>query len=346
MSEKKWIVVLGVVSLLLVTSPIFFDVYRSAAFDTVPRDDYAPYLLALTGNGGEIPGAPFAFRVFSVAVAIPFYYLLPTYTFTNLADVDTDYLRATQALSFASYLSLVLTAGLIYAIARRRFLATRVSSLIVGLSTFLLSNLVAKTGIDPFAIFLFSLALFYLHKPAVFAPLVLLAVGVNEKVPFLFAIVLTFRAVGAIARRRRFASYVQLCASWVAVAAYFVVTALAGVRGNEQQTDPTRFLSSLSSSLAYTLSPKGIVLNVIPVIAVALVALFAAKSKKKLFDVWDISGLAAVVMLSMFADVVYNIGRVAMYAYPLYLPAAACFLDDAFGLKNPDEGLGEARSEA
>jgi len=332
MTEKKTLIFVGLLTFMLATYPMFFDIYRTAAFNTVPRDDYAPYLLTLVGQGDSVPGAPFAYRILSVAVAIPFYYILPTYAFTNLSNVDTAYLKATQALSFSSYVSLVLTAVIIYAISRKQFLATKASSLIVGLMSFFLCNFVSRVGIDPFVILIISLLLLWLNNPLVFTSLILLSMGINEKIPIIFATILTFRVVTAITQRRRFTLYVQLCSSCLAVAGYFVATLLLKIPGNETQTNPTFFLANLKSSLIYTLSLKGLFLNALPVLVLSLVVVFAVKSRN--FHILDVSGLIVLLILALIADVVYNIGRVVMYSYPLYLPAVACFIDDVLKLED------------
>jgi len=72
---------------IAVTLPIFFEIYRGAAFATGPRDDYAPQMLALLGITGDPPlrltgtldQAPFGYRALSTAVAIPFYFFMPAY---------------------------------------------------------------------------------------------------------------------------------------------------------------------------------------------------------------------------------------------------------------------------
>jgi len=339
MTEKKTLIFVCLLTLMLTTSPIFFDIYRTAAFNTVPHDDYASYLLTLIGQDDKIPGAPFAYRIISVAVAIPFYYILPTYTFTNLSNVDTAYLRATQALSFSSYVSLVLTAVIIYAISRKQFLATRASSLIVGLLTFFLSNFISKVGIDPFAILIISLLVLWLKNPLIFAPLVLVSMGINEKIPIIFATILAFRFVNSITQRRRFTFYVQLYSSCLAVVGYFAATLILKIPGNETHTNPTLFLANLQSSLIYTISLKGLFLNALPVLVLSLVVVFAIKSRRQnSFHVSDVSGLFVLLILALIADVVYNVGRVVMYSYPLFLPAVACFIDDVLKLESAPHG--------
>src|SRR5262249_38315168 len=141
------------IALFLSTVPIFFAIYRTAAFDTVSRDDYAPYLLFLVGEGGQAPASPFGYRILSVAAAIPFYHLMPVYTFKNLGHVDMTALRAAQALSMASYLSIVLTSFVVYKLARDRSGPSPVASLSVCLlAILLLTDLVGFTGRDGLAI--------------------------------------------------------------------------------------------------------------------------------------------------------------------------------------------------
>jgi hypothetical protein len=335
MTKNRNLIFIALLTFTLATFPIFFDIYRTAAFNTAPRDDYAPYLLSLVGQGYKTPEAPFAYRILSVAVAIPFYYFLPTYTFTNLSNVDTAYLKATQALSFTSYLSLVLTAAIIYMIARKQFLATRASSLIVGLVSFFLCDFVSKVGVDPFAILIISLLFLWLNRPLVFTPLVFLSIVINEKIPFIFATILAFRVISSITRKHQFKLYIQLVSSCLAVAGYFAITLLFKIPGNETQTAPTSFLAHFQSSLGYTLSLKGLFLNALPILILALIVVVAIKPQQQhFFHVSDVSGLFILIILAMIADVVYNVGRIAMYSYPLYLPAVACFIDDTLKLED------------
>ena len=117
---RALLVALAVVFLVALAVPLFFEIYRTMAFNTHPRDDYGPYLQALVGEGGKIPGAPMVYRLFSVAAAIPFYYLLPVYSFSKLPPLDPAYLRATEALAAVSWLSILATAGVIFLICRQK----------------------------------------------------------------------------------------------------------------------------------------------------------------------------------------------------------------------------------
>lgn len=325
----------GVLALMLATVPMFFEIYRTAAFNTAPRDDYAPYLLTLLRIENKMPNAPFAYRPISVAVAIPFYYVLPLYTFTNLTVVDVPYLKATQALCFCSYLSIVLTAVVIYCICKRQFHATEITAFIAGAATFFLDNLIGKHGIDPFVILIICLLILWMNRPLVFALLVFVSIGVNEKIPLIFATVLAFRFLNSMARKHRFAQLLQLCASCLAVAGYFAVTHLLKLPDKDKQTNPALFLAHIQDTLHMTLSLKGLVLNALPACVLVLVVVLAVRFRRQSgFVVSDLSALFLLLMLGLLADVGYNVGRVLMHSYPLYLPAAACLLDDVLKLRD------------
>src|SRR5271165_2939816 len=110
------------IALTFALNPVFFVIYRLMVFNTVPRDDYAAFLLWLVGSpGGSFPQSPYGYRLLSMVAAAPFYYLLPPLRVTNLpADLTAPYVRATAAIAALSYLSLLLAAALIYRVARDR----------------------------------------------------------------------------------------------------------------------------------------------------------------------------------------------------------------------------------
>ena len=359
MAKYRMSILAGLFALTLATPPMFFEIYRTAAFNTAPRDDYAPYLLTLlrienkvpnapfaysTGPAlkatlyrgeNKIPNAPFAYRPISVAVAIPFYYAVPLYTFSNLTVVDVPYMKATQALCFCSYVCLVLTAFVIYFICKRQFHATEITAFIAGAATFFIDNLIGKHGIDPFVILFICLLILWMNRPLVFALLVLVSIGVNEKIPLIFATVLAFRLMNSMARKRRFTQLFQLGVSCLAVAGYFAVTHLVKVPDKDNQTNPALFLAHIRDALQLTFSSKGLVLNVLPVFVLFLIVGLALKCRRQSgFVVSDLSAIFLLLILGLLADLRYNVGRIVMHAYPLYLPAAACFLDDVLKLKD------------
>lgn len=335
MTNKRALIFVGLFAFVLATSPIFFDIYRTAVFNTVPHDDYATHLMAMIGQGGRLPGAPYYYRPLSVAVAIPFYYILPIYKFTNLPAVEPAYLRATEALAFISYLSLVLTALVIYVISRKQYFANKSSALIVGLFTFFLSGFISTVGIDPFAIFVISLLVLVLGNPLLFAPLILVSMGINEKIPILLSTILAFRFIFALLKRRPFKLYIQLIASCLAVAGYFAARILIKVPGIEVNSYLTSSLANWQSTLMDTFSLKGLFLNVLPIFLMSIIILFAIKSHHQdHFQVSDVSALFILVILAFTANLEYTVGRIVMYSYPLYLPVVACYIDDVLKQDN------------
>jgi len=320
----------GLALLVLLTVPQFFAIYRTAVFQTVPRDDYAPYLLWLADDGGEMMPAPFAYRVLSVAVALPVYYVAPVLRFSQQPEADARYLRATLALTAVSYASLLAIAACTYALARRRCGASGAAALLAAAVSFLLSGFISRTGVDPIAIYTISALLLLLDRPWIFAALVLLSVGINEKIPILFAVLLLARRLQPQSFRdlRGSGQNVQLIAACLAVAVYFAIAALLQIPGNEHQTSIGLFARHLADSLVYTLSLKGMVLNALPVVVLLLLFGLAVRMRERNgFRPADLSALVVLVVLAMLADVVYNMGRIAMYAWPVYLPAASVAVD-------------------
>ena len=316
----------AVIVLIFITYPVFFDIYRTSAFNTVPRDDYAPYLLTLIGENDQIPGAPFAYRVLSVAVAIPLYYFFPLYKFTNLENVNINYLKATQALSISSYLCLVLTIIVIYLIARKKYLASRESSMVVALLSILLSNFIARGGIDLFVVFIISLIFYYVDDRRYFIPLILVSVGINEKISIIFATIMMFRFLISYFKGSYFNFKLQFFFSVVAVFLYFIIVLFFKVPGNEDQLNPLLLAEHLHSSFIYIFTLKGLFLNLFPLLIVSFIAVISVKYNNK-SSTSDISVLFVLFFLAMIADVVFNMGRIVMHSYPIYLPAVSIFIE-------------------
>jgi hypothetical protein len=80
----------------------------------------------------------------------------------------------------------------------------------------------------------------------------------------------------------------------------------------------------------YTFSARAgqLVLNILPVIVLSLIVILAIKSRQQSsFHISEISSLFVLLILTFITDVGFNVGRIVMYTYPLYLPAAASFID-------------------
>jgi hypothetical protein len=319
--------------ILLLTSPVFFDIDRIGAFNAVPHDDYADYVLYLAHQNPAPPESPYIYRIGSVAAAMPFYYTLPTYRFSNLGATSPGYVEATQAISVVSYLALLLTALVVIATVRERYGGSLATACLLGLASFFLAGYTSEVGIDPLACLLVSVLAYWIDTPVAFIPLVLVSAAFNEKLPIIFAALLLARLGVALLGKRRYEWYPQLAAACVAVAGYFVVRlAIFPVAGYENQTQPNTFVRGMLDTLAVSASAKGFVQNAIPVLIVAVLGYLALRAPRRgPFQAADLGAAVVMLAISLFADLGVTVGRVVMYTYPLYLPALTPLIDHAFG---------------
>jgi hypothetical protein len=321
-----------VVVLLLLSIPLFFSIYRDAAFNTAPRDDYGPYLQSIVGAGGHVPGAPMAYRLFSVLLAVPFYFVLPVYHFSNLPAVDPNYLKATEAISATSWLCLLAMAGVIYVTCRDKAGATRKSAFLVALLALFFAQFTGVTTIDPIALLIISVLIYFFDRIQLFAPLVVVSVGFNEKVAFLFVIVFGLRLL--LARDRSALSF--LAVSLLAAVVYFAVRIIVAEPGNGNQTSPSTYWHSLVSTMKVSLTLKGLVINVLPIVLVALVAWLDVRMARQLgyqSALWrntDALVFLGMLLIGLAIDVQYTAGRLVMFTFPLYMPLLALRLDATF----------------
>jgi len=312
----------------ILTIPIFFETYRSLAFNTIAHDPYDYYLLRLVGQGTYTPTAPFIYRFFSVAIAIPFYHILPYYSFNGVPNNNHAYLKVAEALSFVSYLSIVLSAVMIFKIARKHYFATINAAIIVALLSLLACSFVSKIGIDPFAVLMICLLCFWIKNPALFIPLILFSAGANEKIAIIFSIILSARVFESLHQDRKMTLMPQLAAAYVSVVLYSVIRGFVKASGYENQTTPSLFMGNIHNTIISTMTTKGIFLNVIPVIFVLLLIWLCISFRKENgFKIADTAGFFILAILCYVTDVQLNVGRIIMYTYPLYLPAATAFID-------------------
>lgn len=312
--------------LLLISVPRFFDLYRTLAFNTVPHDDYASYLLSLAGAKSGVPmNSPSGYRLFSVLLALPFYRFAPVYQFSNLNGADPTLLRANQALAAVSYLSILAACAVIYLISARRLRLPDLLAWFAALVAYLLFDFTSSIGVDPLAILLICLLVYFLERPLPFALLILLSVGFNEKVSL---VLLLFTASRLVFQRREFRLRWQLAASLAAVALYFAIRQVVRLPGFENQTSLAAFWPSFVQTMRDSFSAKGAVLNLLPLLILGLLYGLACLSAKPTvyFDRTDVAGFAAFILLAIFVRLEFTLGRVLMYCFPLFLPSACASL--------------------
>jgi hypothetical protein len=313
---------------LAATYPTFIGTFRSMVFQTVPRDDYAPYLLHLAGRGGEVPGAPHAYRVLSVAAALPAFYALPAYRFSRLGDVDPQYLQATEALAFVSWIALAALGVMTYRIARDRLGATRSASAAVLLATLLFARYTSVSGVDPLAMLLIGAAVYWLERPWVFAGIVVASAGFNEKVWIVSALLVGARVLQARAIRPY---RVHLLACAVAIAAYATSAAYFRSSGVTKPAEPRPVVSNAPLTVKATVTAKGVAQNAMPialcVAACALSTLLLRGYRGPYWSAWDIAVPIGLATIGVAVNVGYTLGRLVFHAIPVILPPLALALD-------------------
>jgi hypothetical protein len=317
------LVVLGILTL-----PLFFDVYRVAAFNIIPHDDYVPYLLYLLGEeGGAEPRNPSGYRLLAVAVAIPFYYILPRFSFTYLEGVGDTYLQALEALSLVTYLAVVTASFVIYLLTRNRFRGSVIYALLAALISTLMFRYAAIYGIDPISIMWVCLLIYCLHNRVWFTLLLGLSIGINEKIVFLFFMLFTGRYL--------FSRYRQSFHTAVAImtfAGYFLLRAIAGLPGHEYMVDPGTYIKGFLYTLRIFFNFKSLALNLIPIMMTASLYFLAYREHKfrkndtLLFTPVDILPLCGLLIICLIMDLQYTTGRIILFCFPLYLPLAALSL--------------------
>lgn len=315
---------------LAATYPLFIDTYRSMIFQTVPRDDYAPYLLHLAGDGGEMPGAPRAYRVLSVAAAIPAYRVLPVYRFKNLADVDPAYLRATEALAFVSWIALAALSVMAYRIARDRLGASRPASVAALFATLLFARYTSLLGVDAIALLLIAAAYYWIERPWLFAAVVALSAGFNEKVWIVAVLLVGTRVLHARALRP-YAVHLAGCAA--AVLLYFGLAAYVRSSGNEKPSDPRPLGTNAPFTVTMTMTAKGLAQNAMPVglclAACALAAVRLRGERGPYWTPWDALIPLGLAVTGLTVNVEYTLGRLVFHSLPILMPPLALALDRA-----------------
>lgn len=314
---------LGYFSVLaLLFHPFFFITFRLMAFDTVPRDDYARYLLWLLHEpGGAFPGSLYGYRILSVLVAAPFYYVLPTLPLTNLpASLDPNYLQATAALAAVSYLAMVAGAMMAYRLVVDRFARPPLEGLFAAAFILVCQSYAAFFGIDPLAFLLIVCSLYAIDRIWLFAVIMAAAILFNEKVLIIFAIWVSLRFV--FSTERTFFRP-RLIVVGAAVAAYVAMLAIVRLEGHSEQLDANAYIPSLLQNIVATVTtPRGLILNILPCVLLAGVVWWSwlqlGRRHDGIYARLDLLVIPALIVVTLVLTQFYQVGRIVMHAAPLF----------------------------
>jgi hypothetical protein len=322
---RAWLIRLAAfVALLALLSPFFWAIYRTMAFNTLPRDDYAPFLLWLVRSpGGAFPGSPYGYRILSVAAAVPFYYILPTLRLSELpVRIPAAYLKATAAIALLSWLAMVVASLAVFHVATRQCALGKRDGLLAAVLLFLLCWHSQAYGIDPVAIMLVAVAVAVLNRPGVFAGLAIVSVIADEKVCLVLFLWLTIRVVLHAGDRRGLRG--QWAATVLALAVYVLMLRLIHLPGNAYQLQPQGYLRTMLANLIACGSGRGLVLDIVPTLLLAGVAVAAWPAMRAglpggLFRPADALVIPALVLVALAVTNSFDTGRVVMHAAPLFV---------------------------
>jgi hypothetical protein len=310
------------VGLSILLSPFFFVLFRLAVFNTVPHDDYAPYLLWLDGNArGGIPESPYCYRLLSMVMAWPLFRLMPAIPLTNLPPVMSDEtVRAVAALTMLSYVASIATALLTYRLGRKEGGLDRGHAMAAGGLAWALGWYTQITAIDALALLFITAALCAIRTPWAFGVLLLASVGVNEKIALVLAIWLVIRGLLDAGFRRDFAWQIVLAIG--AVGLYALLVAVLKMPGNEYQLRPGGFADTITENLTAYATSRGLFLNVLPITVLAALAIGARSTR--LFRRMDVLLIPALTVVALVLTHLFQAGRIVMHAAPLFVvPAVA-----------------------
>jgi len=323
--------------LALVTHSLFFDIYRGAVFNIVPHDHYEYYAFFFLGHDlGELPPQTHAYRVIAVLFALPFYYIVPLFTFSGAEPpaVDANYLRMLISFSFVTYIAVLVTCITAYLMARKRFGTSIQLATVIVLWTFLMLRHLREGlyGVDAMGVMVVALIIYHMNNKGLYALLVIVGVFVNEKVAMIFFMLMAGRWL--FYRPKQIDIY--LIAPVIALLLYAVVNIITPYffsfsSGTGAHRDVANFLAQFVETLMVSFTMKGIILNVIPVIILFALYYLANAATKHIdtgiyFKSTDIVVLLGMLFITHLINVDYNVGRIVMYVFPLYLPLACIAL--------------------
>ena len=332
----------GMAALAVLLHPLFFVIYRLSIFNTMPRDEYAYFLLWMVGNPeGRLPISPYCYRLLSMVLAAPFYYLLPAIQLSNMPEnLSPAYIRATAALSALAFVAWIAGAMLVYAIAIARCGLSRRDAILAAVLMFALVLHGQIAAIDPVTFALVALGVALVDRRWWFCGFVLVSILANEKVALVLAIWLTIRCTLDRADRQLFGP--QCLAALLAVMGYFLMLKVVQIPGNSYQLDPADYPLTLRENLAAYLTARGLLLNVIPIAILTGIAAFGhlrSPPLGRLFRRADILVIPVLVGVALLLTHLFQAGRIVMHSAPLFVIPAAAGFRKAGLCPDPPKGL-------
>jgi hypothetical protein len=317
--------------LALILHPLGVMLFRLMIFDTLPRDDYAPMLLWWLGAPGAVPPiSPYGYRALSMFAAVPFYHLLPPFALTNLpGNLTGEYVRATAALAAVSFVALTASAVMAYRLTVDRFGLGRPEAILAALFVLVAQLYASPFGVDPLAICVVVLALYFVERGSAFAVILIASVIVNEKVAILFVLWLTIRCVLRAEDRRLLGP--QWLASVAAIVVYGALLAVVRLPGHGEQLEPgVYFPTLLQNVVASVTTTRGLVFNVVPCALLLGLVAWSWRSlgwqRHRIYSRLDLLVVPALAGVALILTQYFQVGRIVAHGAPLFIwPVAHAF---------------------
>jgi hypothetical protein len=256
-----------------------------------------------------------------MVMAWPLFRLMPMIPLTNLpAGMADAAVRATAAIVMLSYLASIGTAMLTYLLGRREGGLEPMAAMVAGALSLVLGLYTQVTAIDTVALLFITAALCAIRHPLIFGTILLISVGVNEKIALVLAIWLVLRGVLEGGFRREFGW--QIAAAIGAVGLYAVMVAVLRMPGNEYQLQPGGFMGTIAENVAAYASARGVLLNILPIAVLGGLAVMGRPAG--LFGRLDLLLIPALVVVALVLTHLFQAGRIVMHAAPFFVvPAVA-----------------------
>lgn len=322
---REYVLILAIT--LLMTFPLYITAYRISSANIIPLDNYRGMVSAF--SQGNLHGfhSPFGYRILTPLLAVPFTKYSPP-VFSQLAEkTSPEWIRTTFALCTVSYGFLLLTTVALYAYMRD--IAIPLWGNIAALLVFWASparEIYLYPIVDASAFFFIVMLYWMYEKQRHWWFLGLSLIGITAKETSIIVIGLTLlNHAAAWPERRRPATY-YLFLLLPAVLLYILAKLLFSFPGNERQLYIWEYPFRIATLPSLISSLRGFLLNVYPLWPIALALYWFLRNKKRKDEPctrhfhW-VHALVTLelILLGVFLEVEYNIGRIAFFSFPLFI---------------------------
>lgn len=328
--KYRYEIFLGV--FFLVVYPIlnlqmFFELYRSLAFNVVPNDPYQKLIAYFAGDmpSNYVPQVQMLLRPLAALVLVPLYDWMPAVPLKLMpAGIDTLYIRGSAAIAAAAYIFTHLASWATYIYSRSLGRSLTVSFVAALLVVPAIHGIRIHT-LDSMAVFMLAVIFALWRKPAVQLALLVPSIFINEKIVIVVGAIYFFRwcHLFLVTRRIVAAEALVFTGALIGFVVYLVIAAWVS-RNSAVPLAPAQFEidqygHSLIGALGVVFSVKGFVQVDLPVFL--LVFLFWSATRVRA----GLSKLELLAPLTLFliaagSDVKWNIGSIAFIAFVVPLP--------------------------